>query len=140
MSTLPRREFLLHALAACGTPLFVSVPALGASQAGGQGSNAGRSATVAARYFGGSAAAARGIGEEYLRSVGAENTLASILDVTRNALKSLESGSTPQAAITALVRAVRADFQSGRTLELQGWVLSRTEVELCALTLLPTVK
>jgi hypothetical protein len=31
-------------------------------------------------------------------------------------------------------RAVRQDFDSGRTVLVQGWVLSRTEARLCALT------
>jgi len=34
------------------------------------------------------------------------------------------------------VRAVRDDFARGRTVQLEGWILSRTEAEICALTLL----
>jgi hypothetical protein len=32
---------------------------------------------------------------------------------------------------------VRRDFQQGRSVQLEGWIVSRTEAELCALTLLP---
>jgi hypothetical protein len=33
----------------------------------------------------------------------------------------------------AVAARIRADFAGGRTVALHGWVLSRTEVELCAL-------
>ena len=36
-----------------------------------------------------------------------------------------------------LVAAVRQDFREGRSVQVEGWILSRTEAELCALTLLP---
>jgi hypothetical protein len=36
----------------------------------------------------------------------------------------------------AFVQAVKADFGAGRCLQLGGWVLARTEVEVCALAAL----
>lgn len=44
----------------------------------------------------------------------------------------LESGSA-EALAAALRRAVDADFAQGRTHLVDGWVLARTEAELCAL-------
>ena len=38
-----------------------------------------------------------------------------------------------QAGLAWLAAAVRRDFEWGRTVTLNGWVLARTEVELCAL-------
>lgn len=35
--------------------------------------------------------------------------------------------------LTSLKRAIRSDFAEGRVLELNGWILSPTEVRLCAL-------
>ena len=35
--------------------------------------------------------------------------------------------------VTSLKRAIRSDFAEGRVLELNGWILSPTEVRLCAL-------
>lgn len=37
-----------------------------------------------------------------------------------------------------LLEAVRADFSTGRTISLDGWVLSETEVQLCGLYALNT--
>ncbi len=39
----------------------------------------------------------------------------------------------PEALAAALRRAVAADFAAGRTHLVDGWVLARTEAELCAL-------
>ena len=39
----------------------------------------------------------------------------------------------PEALAAALRRAVDADFAAGRTHLVDGWVLARTEAELCAL-------
>jgi hypothetical protein len=88
-------------------------------------------------YFGAGAEAARAIGEAYLRQLGVAVTRASILTHTAGALHILGAARSQKAALTDLTGAVRRDFQDGRILLLEGWVLSRTEVELCALSLLP---
>jgi hypothetical protein len=155
MKTHPRREFLLRVLAACGAPFIapsVSVradqspqPASAALRRGspepeGQrrpGPQLDRSSQAAARYFGAAAGAARAIGEAYLRQLQLEPERESILEHTRGALQIIASARTQRAATTALVGAVRRDFQEGRILQLEGWIVSRTEVELCMLTLLP---
>lgn len=141
MKTHPRREFLLRVLAACGTPVAVSVgsasarPTPQAETPSGGGSSAELSA--ATTYFGEGAAAARAIGEAYLRHLNIQPTRASILAHTRRAREIVATASTESSAVTALSDAVRRDFTEGRVLLLEGWVLSLTEVELCALTLLP---
>jgi hypothetical protein len=40
------------------------------------------------------------------------------------------------AAITALAQTVQRDFRAQRTVQVEGWIISRTEAQLCALALL----
>ena len=68
-----------------------------------------------------------------------EPTRAAILEHAGDALEILGTVKGEKAVFTALVSAVRRDFQEGRLLELEGWISSRTEVQLCTLTLLPAV-
>jgi hypothetical protein len=123
MKALPRRDFLLYVLAACGTPLVVR----------GQAPQA----QAAASYFGAGVESARAIGAAYLRQINLEPTRASILEHTGGTMRILAAAKDQKAALTALVGAVRRDFQDGRVVHLEGWIVSRTEAELCALTLLP---
>jgi len=129
MTSYPRREFLLRALAACGTPFLMPL----ASVEGLQKPQAG---TAAAGYFGGRTDAARAIGEAYVRQLG-DTSAESIRKASLGALEVIERASGQQNAIRALGLAVRRDFQQGRSVQLEGWIVSRTEAELCALTLLP---
>jgi len=129
MTSYPRREFLLRALAACGTPFLMPL----ASVEGLQKPQAG---TAAAGYFGGRTDAARAIGEAYVRQLG-DTSAESIRKASLGALEVIERASSQQNAIRALGLAVRRDFQQGRSVQLEGWIVSRTEAELCALTLLP---
>jgi hypothetical protein len=135
MKAPPRREFLLRVLAACGTPLVAFVSSVRADQR--PPLKPGTDARAAASYFGTGIAAARAIGEAYLRRQNAEPTQASIIEHSAGALRILAAARTETTALTELASAVRRDFRDGRVLELEGWVLSRTEVELCTLTLLP---
>ena len=137
MTIHPRREFLLRVLAACGTPWAAAVVE---GQAGPKTTAGGTDARAAVRYFGAGADATRVIGEAYLRQSGVEPTRASILAHSGDALEILEKVRGEKAVLSALVDAVRRDFREGRVVEVEGWVLSRTEVQLCALTLLPPVK
>jgi len=130
MKTYPRREFLLRALAACGTPFLVPLAAL-------EGSQKPQADTAAASYFGVRIDAARTIGEAYVRQLGLDTSAESIRKASLSTLKIIERASTRQNAITALELAVRRDFQQGQSVQLEGWIISRTEAELCALTLLP---
>jgi hypothetical protein len=137
MKAHPRRAFLLRVLAACGTPLLAPSVAVSAGQTPQPGPQLDRNSQAAARYFGATTGAARAIGEAYLRHLGLQPEREAILEHARGALDIIASARTQQAATTALVGAVRRDFQEGRALQLEGWVVSRTEVELCLLTLLP---
>ena len=133
MKGYPRREFLLSVLAACGTPLLVGVPPARGQTPGARDRN--RRTQTAVDYFGG-VAPARATGEVFMSHLQLDITAESIQEAARVTLDVIAQAPTRQAALTALGRAVRRDFQEGRTIELQGWVLSRTELELCALTLL----
>jgi len=49
----------------------------------------------------------------------------------------LDAKSAPTESLQSRVDALRtADFQSGLTVDVNNWILARTEAELCALTLL----
>jgi hypothetical protein len=137
MKAHPRREFLLSVLAACGTPFFASSASGSAAQATLPGPPLDRHSQAAASYFGAGAGAARAVGEAYLRQLDLQPDRDAILELTRGVMDIIASASSQQAAVTALVGAVRRDFRDGRVLQLEGWIVSRTEVELCVLTFLP---
>jgi hypothetical protein len=132
MTALPRREFLWQALSACAAGVLVPARSAGAGQAG----TSDRTATTSAGYLGDHADAARAVGEAYLRQLGRDSTRESIVAAARGALAVIDRERDQAAAIHRLVRAVRDDFARGRTVQLEGWILSRTEAEICALTLL----
>jgi len=132
MTRHPRREFLWRTLAACGTVLVV--PAR--PSAGAQDVRPDRAALASASYLGNQAEAARAIGEAYLRQLDRDASRESILAVTRGTLNAIDRARDEANAIRALTRAVRRDFEQGRTIQLEGWILSRTEADICALTLL----
>lgn len=124
---LPRREFLLRALAVCSAPVFA--PPLPRRLA--QGTNAARSAGIATRYLGSSgAAAAKALGEGYLRALGLKSAADAPVAAT---LQLIARARGDNAAIAALVRAVRSDFRDGRVVDVEGWIISRTEGELCVI-------
>jgi hypothetical protein len=137
MKAHPRREFLLRVLAACGTPFIAPSVSVRAGQTPPPAPQLDTGSQAAARYFGAATAAARAIGESYLRQLGLQPERRAILEHTRSTMEIIASARTQQAAMTALVGAVRRDFQESRVVQLEGWLVSRTEVELCALTLLP---
>ena len=132
MTTVPRRDFLWRALTVCGSALVAPVSLAQGSQA----TPAARAARASAGYFGDRANAVRAIGEAYLRQLGGDTNRESILAAARGALQFIDRARDERSAIQALVRAVREDFERGRAVQLEGWILSRTEAEICALTLL----
>jgi hypothetical protein len=79
---------------------------------------------------------ARAVGREYLRAVPAE---ASLRVLTTRVVERLPGGFRTLAAASdrrlrvLLLRATVEDFRDLRTVEVQGWVLARTEARLCAL-------
>jgi hypothetical protein len=62
----------------------------------------------------------------------------SVLAAARGTIEVIDRSRDEPGAIRAIVRAVRRDFEEGRSVQVEGWILSRTEAELCALTLLRT--
>jgi hypothetical protein len=132
MTSIPRRDFLCQALTVCGSALLASE----SLAQEGQSPPAARAARASTGYFGDRADTVRAIGEAYLRQLGREPNQESILAAARGALESIDRARDEQGAIRALVRAVREDFERGRAVQLEGWILSRTEAEICALTLL----
>jgi hypothetical protein len=131
MTVTPRREFLWQALSACAAAVMVPVPA-----AASQSVRIDRATAMSAGYFGDRADAVRAVGEAYLRQLGRDTTRESILEAARGALKAIDRSRDQPGAIRALVGAVRDDFARGRSVQLEGWILARTEAEICALTLL----
>ena len=130
MNSYPRREFLLRALTACGAPFLMPLSSV-------EGVQKPQAGAAAAGYFAGHTDAARAIGEAYVRQLGLDASAESIRKASLGALEVIERASSQQNAIRALGLAVRRDFQQGRSVQLEGWIVSRTEAELCALTLLP---
>ncbi len=148
MNRLPRREFLVRALAACGAPFLSDVTFAQVRQKPGTTKAAPiarkpRSMTpkqgrqVAAAYFGpGEGDALQSIGTAYLKHLGVEATEEAILASAADTLQLIASAPTDAAAVTALAQAVRRDFLEQRSVQLEGWIISRTEAHLCALSLL----
>jgi hypothetical protein len=134
MRTLPRREFLWQALAACGTSWLAPAGPIDDAQL----APIERSARTGAAYFGDQADAVRAIGEAYLRHLGRAVNRESVLAAARGTIEVIDRSRDEPGAIRAIVRAVRRDFEEGRSVQVEGWILSRTEAELCALTLLRT--
>jgi hypothetical protein len=76
--------------------------------------------------------AARAIGREYLRIYPVSRDPAALLLEL-----ALDGKSAPTEQLRRRVDAMRiADFQHGRTVDVNNWILPRTEAELCALALL----
>ena len=137
MHRLPRREFIMEALAACGAPFFAQALSAQSSQRPGR-VGADRGSQLAVGYLGaGSLLAAQQIGEAFVAHLSIEKTNEAILDAAGTTLQLIAATPGATAAITALAQNVRRDFRNERYVQLQGWVLSRTELDLCLLALLP---
>jgi hypothetical protein len=146
MNRLPRREFLLNALAACGAPFLSEVAAAQVkpkptTTKAAPAAPKPRSITpkqgsqVAAAYFGpGEGDALQAIGTAYLKHLGVEATEEAILASAADTLQLIARAPTDAAAVTALAQAVRSDFREQRSVQLEGWIISRTEAQLCALS------
>ena len=73
----------------------------------------------------------RSLGARYRETTPAERDAASLEDAIRQSLPSSASRSGNSAA--QLARLVRDDFEAGRTVVVDGWILSATEARQCAL-------
>ena len=133
--TLPRRDFLMQALLACGAPYLAG---LNAAQTAAQLPPAApqRAARIAGDYLGATSLdAARAIGEVFRRHLNLESGNDAIVTAAETTLHLIARAPTSTAAITALVQNVRRDFRADRYVQLEGWLLSRTELDLCLLLL-----
>jgi hypothetical protein len=82
---------------------------------------------------------ARAIGLEYLRLVPVEANARRLTQLICSSWKQRydELSNADAAKIkTILLRQQRRDFENGRIVNLQGWILSQTEARLCALAAL----
>lgn len=77
---------------------------------------------------------ARAIGALYLEAVPGEASAGQLVHLIAGSAHGAHM--TPSAAQTMLLDAVRRDFERFETIELDGWVVSRTEARLCALAAL----
>ena len=82
---------------------------------------------------------ARSVGREYLRQVPAEASpgilMVRVAERVPGGLRAIDAASDGRLR-ELLVRAAAEDFRDLRTVELDGWVLARTEARLCALAAL----
>jgi hypothetical protein len=135
---LPRREFVLRTLGACLVPFAAVRDEWAVASLALQDPPA--SLVAGARrglsYLGEtSLEAAQTIGRARLRALGVGETAEAIAGPTAATLALIAAAPDEQTAIDALVAAVRRDFAEGRSIEVEGWVLSPTEVDLCMLAL-----
>ena len=133
---VPRREFLLQALLACGAP-YLPIPA-GAQirEPAPRSAAPDRGARLAEGYLGATSLdAARAIGEAFLTHLNLERSNDSIATAAQSTLDVIARAPSAAAAISALVQNVRRDFRTDRFVQLEGWLLSRTELDLCLLSL-----
>lgn len=138
LQPLPRREFLIRALMACGAPFLSELTQAQTAQKPLPQISPKRGAQVATTYFGvGDADTPRAIGAAYLKQLGVESTEQAILAAADDTLQLIARSPTEAAAVTALTEAVRRDFREQRSVQLEGWIISRTEAQLCVLSLLP---
>ncbi len=117
-----RRDFLELALAE-----VLSLPLLAAS---GCGSDRGAS-VVRGSFPGDRLWAAETIGRTALRAQGE----VSARRFAAATLERIDAARNDVQAVAALAEASRADLRAGRVVDVDGWTLSRTEVELCALAI-----
>jgi len=134
-ATLNRREFLKLAIAAtvsfCIRPQLAGVAAL---QRGQQQLLPMRLVTLLTH-----AQSAKAIGSEYLRKYPLEADAQILIGeiASHPAANDIEPLIATERTLYALIdRMMRDDFQAERIVNLQGWILSRTEARLCALATL----
>jgi len=77
--------------------------------------------------------AIRPLGESYLEAHPGEADHGRLIELVLDELGVVEELGTDRAFGLRISALVRADFAAGRTLRLQGWIVSRTECRLAAL-------
>ena len=80
---------------------------------------------------------AAAVGREYLRLVPEERDGARLRQrILADCRETMGAGRPPRRLRAAVVARQRLDFEAGRTVRIEGWVLSRTEARLCSLAVL----
>ena len=80
---------------------------------------------------------AAAIGKEYLATMGVTADVEMMTESVARALSLSPDGAISiESARALLKRRVREDFRSGNTVSLQGWVVSLTEAQVCAIVTL----
>ena len=137
MTTIPRRDFLCQALVGHALVGRSSRRVRWLMDWSGDGVRS-RGVGRAPRYFGGRADAVRAIGEAYLRQLGRDPN--SRVD-PRGRARGPRCPSTARATSVSAIQYARSGGAErlrivDAPVQLEGWILSRTEAEICALTLL----
>ena len=123
------RRTVLRALLAAGPVLLGFAPRLGWTKPPPKGKH--DMAVAAALTMQGDAEAARAVGRAYLSAYPSERRQSIIAGLEGAAARTGKlRGET---FFDALKRASRADFAAGETVEVEGWILSRTEARVYAL-------
>lgn len=138
MSAAERGLLSMRSGAGCSRRTFLLTALVGALAAAGCGEQ-GTSGSVAAvpvwlpGAVGDADAAAR-VGRAYLATHPGEAHLDTLLAAIDSALggEIEAANSDPQRMLTALQHAVRAEYLSGESVNVQGWVLSVTETRVYA--------
>lgn len=127
------RRTVLRVLIAAGPLVFGFLPRLGWTKAMPSGKQ-DVLATASLNMLS-DGEAARAVGRAYLAeypSEGRQSILAGLQGLTTMA--GVARGATRRAVLLAeLQRAGRRDFAAGNIVEVDGWILSRTEARICAL-------
>ena len=117
-------------LALLGT--FVGVRGIGMARRGARDA-----ATLQPEDFFDHVESAAAVGREYLRLVPEERDGARLRQrILADCRETMAAGRPPRRLRAAVMARQRLDFEAGRTVRIEGWVLSRTEARLCGLAAL----
>ncbi len=140
-----RRSFLVQALAglgvsACGgesppKPVPADDPDGGTADDASVPADAGGGGASKLYFAADDLEAVYELAIRYLAALAIPLTEQAVRAAASSTVAVIEAAPSDSDAVTALVQRVRDDFGADVTFDLDGWVLSRTELELCALCL-----
>lgn len=128
MPGLSRRELLELAIAE-----LVVLPAWAGLGCGPGGPTASGTREGVGHYFGTDRLARAAVVGRAALPADSSAERESAVEFAGAALRLLEAATGPAEAVEALRQALRADLREGRIVDVEGWTLGRTEVELCVL-------
>lgn len=73
------------------------------------------------------------VGKVYLRESPNDTSLHQLLSQIKSAISSDQNKSNSHHMLAELAIQIKTDFLNNDTIEIDGWLLSKTEVQLCAL-------